>query len=1173
MSNASSKERTFSEEHVLRTILALFPPFAALTLQWTLWDFISPYAWFLFYPAVFVSSWIGGLRAGFIATVLATSLAWWFLVPPMYGFFKAPRELVPASVFLGMGFLFVAFQARLRTAHRQAGSALAASQRANDQLRHVLDERMIFFALINNSSDFIGLADEQGKPTYINPAGRRMIGMSADQPIENTRLVDYCPAELRGFVSDVIVKAMLEGGGWRGETYFRNWQTQAAIPVSTDHFMIRDPETGRALGLGTVTRDVSDIKRARDEVEAANQRLQHANSELRRLYEKAQELDQLKTQLFANVSHELRTPLTLILGPIQRLLDAADTPESARHDLDVIARNARTLLRHVNDLLDVAKLEASGMQVSYADTNFARLARFVASHFEVLADEKRITYVLDIPDTLYVQVDPEKLLRVLLNLLSNAFKFTPCGGRVRFGVRGAEGQLSIEVADSGPGIPADRREAIFERFRQLEGGATRRFGGTGLGLSIARDFVALHAGTLAVKDAPEGGALFVVRLPQQAPAGSRVQSWTVDASGAEAARQTVAELRSPEPLAAVPHAPADHTRARVLVVEDNPEMNRFICENLASSFHVAAAFDGRQGLQMALELRPDLVLTDMMMPELTGEELILALRSQPALERTAIVLLTAKTDEELRVRVLRTGAQDYLMKPFSVEELRSRIDNLLAAKRAVEFEARLASFFAQAPDGIFVSDEEGRCIEVNHAACRMLGYSREQLLEKHTWELIAPEQRERFVEARSRLAHGESFFSEWLAQRADGSTVPIEVSGKPLPDGRRQVFVRDISDRKAAAAAIEASEARFRQIVSSAADAIISVDDEQRISLFNEGAERIFGWSAAEVLNQPIDMLLPERYRAAHREHLRAFAASGVRTTSMMATQRAVPALRRDGQEFPVQASISQLVEGGRHVFTTVLRDMSQEVRMLEKEQFLSEISGVLASSLDVEVTLAELGRRAVRYLGDLCIVDVAKDGSLQGTYVANRDPEQARLAATLKQLGPQLAASVWETQQPLLAPDLAEYLASSTWGTELRAADLRSMLAVPMLARGRMLGALVLLSSRRAYDRLDVLLAVEVAGRAATALDNASLHAALLHANTDIRARLRELQDAQDKIRQLTGLLPVCAWCGRVRDDDAEGVWKGFDQYVAEHSSAQVSHGICPDCVAKQLKRPSRTG
>jgi signal transduction histidine kinase len=198
-------------------------------------------------------------------------------------------------------------------------------------------------------------------------------------------------------------KAMVEEGRWHGVTSFRHWQTQAAIPVSDEHFVIRDPDSGRMLGMGTVTRDVSDIKRARDEVEAANRRLQQVNAELTRLYEKAKDLDQIKTQLFANVSHELRTPLTLILGPTQRLLDDASTPEPVRRDLEVVARNARTLLRHVNDLLDVTKLEASRMDVDYAEADIVRLARFVASHFEVLADEKHIRYALDIPDGLHVQ--------------------------------------------------------------------------------------------------------------------------------------------------------------------------------------------------------------------------------------------------------------------------------------------------------------------------------------------------------------------------------------------------------------------------------------------------------------------------------------------------------------------------------------------------------------------------------------------------------------------------------------------------------------------------------------------------------------------------------------------------------------------------------------------------
>src|SRR5690606_9169897 len=189
---------------------------------------------------------------------------------------------------------------------------------------------------------------------------------------------------------------------------------------------------------------------------------------------------------------------------------ASDTSAEVRRDAEVIQRNARTLLRHVDDLLDVSKVEAGRMTAVYADVDVTHLLRFVASHFELLAAEKQLHYLIDVPDGLRAEIDADKVSRIVLNLLSNAFKFTPDGGRVRLSAREEGERLVVEVADDGAGIPLDKREEIFERFRQLQSEPRGERGGTGLGLSIARDFAELHGGTVVARSAPEGGARFVV---------------------------------------------------------------------------------------------------------------------------------------------------------------------------------------------------------------------------------------------------------------------------------------------------------------------------------------------------------------------------------------------------------------------------------------------------------------------------------------------------------------------------------------------------------------------------------------------------------------------------------------------------------------------------------------
>ncbi|MGZ3423618.1 MAG: ATP-binding protein [Polyangiales bacterium] len=410
------------------------------------------------------------------------------------------------------------------------------------------------------------------------------------------------------------------------------------------------------------------------EIFARGQELQAANERLR-------ELDALKTQFFAAVSHELRTPLALILGPAEKLLRGEPNEETKR-ELHVIVKNARTLLRHVTDLLDVAKLEAGRMRLDYGEENVADLLRFVAGHFESLAEERGIAFAIEAPRACSAEVDGEKLRGVLFNLLSNAFKFTPQGGRVRASLREDGALIVVEIADSGPGIPEDKRDAVFERFRQLEGGATRRFGGTGLGLAIARELVVLHGGSIAVDRAEEGGALLRVELPRRAPEGTVVRSSRERAVVEEdALRHAVAALRDGhEPSA--PAISADDSRDLVLVVEDNPEMNRFIAEALSPRYRVATAFDGKEGLTLALSLHPCLIVTDVMMPVMSGDQLLREVRSRPELAEIPIVVLTAKADDALRVQLLREGAEDFVSKPFHVEELCTRVDNLVAWRRA-----------------------------------------------------------------------------------------------------------------------------------------------------------------------------------------------------------------------------------------------------------------------------------------------------------------------------------------------------------------------------------------------------------------------------------------------------------------------------------------------------------
>ena len=345
---------------------------------------------------------------------------------------------------------------------------------ATDQ-RHEYRQKLARIAL-DEMYQFVAVLDAQGTLLEVNRAALEGGGLT---------------------LSDVEGKPFWQCFWWEVSTEIQDTLRAAITRCARGEFIRYDVEVyGRAGGKETIIIDFSMIPvkdhdgrvvfivpEGRDitEKKAHEREIAQKNLELQGLLERIRELDEIKTQFFANVSHELRTPLALILGPAQRLVDDQGTITLAerRESAHVIARNARMLLKHVNDLLDLSKLEAGKLKIELQDADVSALVRLVASHFAVLAADRRIDYVVDADDACVTAVDPDKLQRVIMNVLANAFKFVPDGGRVRCSVTKGTGAFTVAIDDSGPGVKREMRQAIFERFRQAEGGAdsqTRRHG-------------------------------------------------------------------------------------------------------------------------------------------------------------------------------------------------------------------------------------------------------------------------------------------------------------------------------------------------------------------------------------------------------------------------------------------------------------------------------------------------------------------------------------------------------------------------------------------------------------------------------------------------------------------------------------------------------------------------
>jgi len=438
-----------------------------------------------------------------------------------------------------------------------------------------------------------------------------------------------------------------------------------------------------------------------------------AAEEQRRRADALAELDRAKTAFFANVSHEFRTPLTLMLAPVEDALEdnTAPLPPAQRQRLELAHDNALRLQKLVNTLLDFSRVQAGRMHASYAEVDLAALTGDLASGFRSIVESAGLA--LDVhcePLPAPVWVDTAMWEKIVLNLLSNAFKFT-FEGRIAVALRQQEGHAVLTVQDSGVGISAHHLDKIFERFQRVEGARSRSHEGSGIGLALVRDLVDLHHGAITVRSEPGNGTCFTVtlplghaHLPEERLAGradGTASAATLQAYTTEARRWLPRQAGDEEDdRTLLAHG------AHVLVADDNADMRGYLERLLRQRWRVTTVANGREALEAARRERPDLIVSDVMMPELDGFGLIAAVRADDALHDLPVMLLSARAGEEARIEGLNAGADDYLVKPFSARELLTRVESQLIRYRIRQVERahaeRMAEVFMQAPAAIAI---------------------------------------------------------------------------------------------------------------------------------------------------------------------------------------------------------------------------------------------------------------------------------------------------------------------------------------------------------------------------------------------------------------------------------------------------------------------------------------
>ncbi|MBO0933018.1 ATP-binding protein [Fibrella aquatilis] len=478
------------------------------------------------------------------------------------------------------------------------------------------------------------------------------------------------------------------------------------LPLCTSLYLAQDfAQTSR--NLEHQLRQVEELSAQTREQEAEKLRIVAGQNEqleqtvlertdqLQRQADQLREMDRVKSRFFTNLTHEFRTPLTLMLGPAEQILTQTQEP-GTRKQAGLLHRNAERLLRLINQLLDLSKLEAGKLALTTAPGDLVALVRGTFGSFDSLAQQRGITLRFETgPECLMIDLDRDKLEKILTNLFSNALKFTSAGGTVSVGLSLPEADwVELTVQDTGVGIPTAKLPYVYDRFYQVDASDTREQEGTGIGLALTKELVDLHGGTIHISSEEGVGTTVMVRLPTTAVETGPQQNTLPDPTGLSAERQDFASL--PNLVEAAAKASAEDPL--ILLVEDNDDVRLFIRSSLDNHYHVIEAADGEEGVRLARQHVPDLVITDLMMPKLNGYEVCATLKADERTSHIPVLMLTAKADLDSKLEGLKTGADSYLAKPFNGRELLAQLASLIQNRR------QLRDYYTRTGNGLWPTE-------------------------------------------------------------------------------------------------------------------------------------------------------------------------------------------------------------------------------------------------------------------------------------------------------------------------------------------------------------------------------------------------------------------------------------------------------------------------------------